>query len=148
MRFVREDDVTAAAADPARFTGGVWRSEILPSLAGEGEEPGLRAHRFTYPPEARSAWHTHDGEQALYVVAGRGLVQRWGDSAATAIGPGDWVHVQPGEKHWHGAAPDDTLVHLAVTANGGTEWHEPVTDEDYRRTGAAATPSPHRRWRS
>jgi quercetin dioxygenase-like cupin family protein len=132
MRFVRENDVTAAQADPAMFTDGVWRSEILPSLTGGDQEPGLQAHRFTYQPKARSAWHTHDGEQALYVLAGRGLVQRWGDTAATPIGPGDWVHVQPGEKHWHGAAPDDTLVHLAVTASGGTNWHEPVTDDDYR----------------
>jgi quercetin dioxygenase-like cupin family protein len=138
MRFARETDVTAAQADPAKFTDGVWRSEILPSRAGEGQEPGLQAHRFAYQPGARSAWHTHHGEQALHVVAGRGLVQRWGDAAATPIGPGDWVHVQPGEKHWHGAAPDDTLVQLAVTASGGTDWHEPVSDDDYRGASARA----------
>ena len=131
MRFARENDITAVPADTPMFTDGVWRSEILSSQAGDGQEPGLRAHRFSYSPKARSAWHTHDGEQALYVVAGRGLVQRWGDARATPVGPGDWVHVQRGEKHWHGAAPDDTLIHLAVTASGGTDWHEPVTDEDY-----------------
>lgn len=132
MKFVRENDVTARAADRSMFTDGVWRSEILPSQADDDQEPGLRAHRFAYQPGARSAWHTHDGEQALYVVAGRGVVQRWGDARATTIGPGDWIHVQPGETHWHGAAPDDTLLHLAVTASGGTVWHEPVSDEEYR----------------
>ena len=141
MKFVRGNEVTAEAADPSMFTDGVWRSEILPSQAGEGDEPGLQAHRFTYRPGARSAWHTHGGEQALFVVTGRGLVQRWGDSTATAIGPGDWIHVQPGEKHWHGAAPDDTLVHLAVTARGGTAWHEPVTDEDYQIAAGRRDPT-------
>lgn len=131
MKFVREKDVTASLADLSKFSEGVWRSEILTSPVESGDEPGLQAHRFAYQPGARSAWHTHDGEQALVVVTGRGLVRRWGDSTATSIGPGDWVHVQPGEKHWHGAAPDDTLVHFAITASGGTTWHEPVGDLEY-----------------
>ena len=79
MRFVVENDVTAVAAAPSMFSDGVRRAEILYSLRESGDEPGLRAHRFAYEPGARSAWHTHDGEQALFVVAGQGLVQLWGD---------------------------------------------------------------------
>jgi quercetin dioxygenase-like cupin family protein len=41
------------------------------------------------------------------------------------------VHVEPGENHWHGAAPDNVLVHLAVAATGGTEWGLPVSDDGY-----------------
>ncbi|MBO3748449.1 cupin domain-containing protein [Streptosporangiaceae bacterium NEAU-GS5] len=127
MRFVREAEVRAVPATPGQFTEGVWRADTITEAVGDG----LRAQRFSYEPQARSAWHVHDGEQALYVVAGRGVVVRQG-AEPVAIGPGDWVHVQPGEKHWHGAAADDTLVHLAVTAGGQTHWHEPVTDEEYR----------------
>ncbi|MEU8172409.1 cupin domain-containing protein [Microbispora hainanensis] len=128
MKFVREGDIKAIRPGPERFTGGVWEAPTL-----EGVEPdGLRAQRFSYDPQARSGWHTHDGEQALYVLSGRGVVTRWGEATGTRIGPGDWVHVQPGEKHWHGAVDDDTLVHIAVTASGATHWHGPVTDEEYR----------------
>lgn len=128
MRFVRESDMKATRPGSDRFTDGVWEAEAL-----EGVRPdGLRAQRFSYEPQARSGWHTHDGEQALYVVSGRGVVVRWGETGGTPIGPGDWVHVEPGEKHWHGAAADDTLVHLAVTASGKTHWHGPVSDEEYR----------------
>ncbi|MEW9533444.1 cupin domain-containing protein [Microbispora sp. NPDC049125] len=128
MKFVREGEITVARPGQGRFSEGVWEAVALGPL----QEDGLRAVRFSYDPEARSNWHTHDGEQALYVLSGRGVVTREGEARGTLIGPGDWVHVQPGERHWHGAVGDDILVHLAVTANGETHWHEPVSDEEYR----------------
>jgi quercetin dioxygenase-like cupin family protein len=51
------------------------------------------------------------------------------------IGPGDVVYFAPAEKHWHGAAPDTFMVHIAINpatnSDGGTDWMEPVTDEQY-----------------
>jgi quercetin dioxygenase-like cupin family protein len=123
MRFVREGDLRSGSADPSKFTDGVWQTEALTAL----REQGLRGHRFVYRPGARSHWHTHTGEQALVVLVGRGTVVRWGEETGTEVGAGDWVHVEPGEKHWHGAVDDDVFVHLAITATGTTEWHGPVT---------------------
>ena len=40
--------------------------------------------------------------------------------------------VTRGPPPWHGAVPDNTFVHLAVTATGGTEFHEAVDDATYR----------------
>jgi quercetin dioxygenase-like cupin family protein len=137
MRFVRDGEVKAAVPDPEKFTGGVWQTEALSAL----HEGGLRGHRFVYQPGAHSHWHTHTGEQAIVVLAGRGVVLRDGEANGTEIGPGDWVHVEPGERHWHGALPDDVLVHLAVTASGGTEWHGPVTDDQYT-AGVPRPPEP------
>jgi quercetin dioxygenase-like cupin family protein len=128
MQIVRAAQVTAQASDLARWTGQVWRADILTTSAG-----GLRSNRFTYAPGTRSNWHIHEGEQALIVVSGRGLVMWEGLDVAEPLEPGDWVHVSPGVAHWHGAAPDDTFVHLAVTATGGTVWHGPVDDDAYRR---------------
>ncbi|MCT9931202.1 cupin domain-containing protein [Planotetraspora sp. A-T 1434] len=128
MRFVRENEIKVSRPGPDRFTDGVWEAPALEAV----QPDGLRAQRFSYDPEARSGWHTHDGEQALYVLSGRGVITRWGESRGTEVGPGDWIHVQPGEKHWHGAVADDTLVHIAVTASGKTHWHGPVSDEEYR----------------
>jgi quercetin dioxygenase-like cupin family protein len=50
----------------------------------------------------------------------------WGTPDARTVRAGDWVHVVPGEKHWHGAAPSSTFVHLAVNAAGGATWLEHV----------------------
>lgn len=128
VKFVSEGQVRASRPEPERFPGGVWETRILEELRPEG----LRAQRFSYEPEARSAWHVHDGEQALYILAGRGVVTRWNETKGREVGPGDWVHVEPGEKHWHGATADDTFVHIAVTASGKTHFYEPVSDEEYR----------------
>jgi quercetin dioxygenase-like cupin family protein len=48
--------------------------------------------------------------------------------------PGETVTCPPGEEHWHGAASDRFMEHLALWEGGGdgtpeTEWLEPVTDE-------------------
>jgi quercetin dioxygenase-like cupin family protein len=127
MKFVRESDLQSESADPGKFTEGVWQTEALTALRDEG----LRGHRFLYQPGAHSHWHTHTGEQAIVVLAGRGTVVRWGEETGNEVGSGDWVHVEPGEKHWHGALDDDVFVHLAITASGTTEWHGPVTRDDY-----------------
>jgi quercetin dioxygenase-like cupin family protein len=42
--------------------------------------------------------------------------------------PGDTVYTEPGEEHWHGAAGDQSVAHLAFSF-GKTDWLEPV-DED------------------
>lgn len=127
MRFVREQDLKAAAPSPDKFTAGVWQTDTLDAL----HEGGMRGVRFVYQPGAHSHWHTHTGEQAIVVLSGSGVVVREGETAGTPVGPGDWVHVEPGEMHWHGALPGTVFVHLAVIASGGTEWHGAVSDDEY-----------------
>jgi quercetin dioxygenase-like cupin family protein len=64
-------------------------------------------------------------------------VQSWG-RPIRAIGPGDVIWTPPGEKHWHGAAPDSPLTHIAIQEqlNGkAVDWLEKVTDEEYRKAG-------------
>lgn len=122
FKVVSEVDVVSSAADPAKFSGEVSQAEVLPAVRTEG----LRAHRFTYGHGARSNWHVHTGEQAIVVVKGAGLVQWAGLDEPKVLNPGDWVHVQPGIAHWHGAAADSNFVHLAITASGKTEWGAPV----------------------
>ena len=89
----------------------------------------------TFEPGARTAWHTHPLGQTLIVTAGCGRAQRWG-GPVEAIRPGDVVWFPPGEKHWHGAAPNTAMTHIAIQEqfDGKTvDWMEPVTDEQYRK---------------
>ncbi|GAA2850397.1 cupin [Actinoplanes cyaneus] len=122
FKVVPESSVPSPAGSAENFDGQVWQADVL-----RAEQPGgLRGHRFAYAPGGRSHWHVHTGEQALIVVAGRGLIQWEGLDEPRELQPGDWVHVEPGVPHWHGAADDSIFVHLAVTATGATEWGDRV----------------------
>jgi len=87
-----------------------------------------------FDPSARSAWHTHPLGQTLIVTGGRGFVQSWG-GPVREIGPGDVIWTPPGEKHWHGAAPDAAMTHIAIQEQldgKAVDWLEKVSDEEYR----------------
>lgn len=115
----------------AWFTG---RAHIDP-LYSASEHMNASGAYVTFEPGARSAWHTHPKGQYLVITAGVGRVQQWGDPIQ-AIKPGDVVWCPPGVKHWHGAAPDTAMTHIAVTGadeeNRNVEWLEKVSDEQYQ----------------
>ena len=87
----------------------------------------------SFEPGARSAWHTHPAGQRLVVTSGMGLTQAWGQPVQQ-IRSGDVVWCPPGVKHWHGAAPNSAMTHLAVGASVDGQsvvWLEKVSDEQY-----------------
>ena len=111
------------------FTGRVRLDPLV-----EAPEPArMRAASVTFEPGARTAWHTHPLGQTLVVTAGCGRVQREG-GPIEEIRPGDVIWFEPGEKHWHGAAPTTAMTHIAIqeAVDGTTvEWLEKVSDEQY-----------------
>ena len=73
------------------------------------------------------------GGQILIVTDGRGWYQEWGKDPQE-LTPGTVVVIPAGVKHWHGAARDSWMSHIAFEAPGegcGNDWLEPVTDEQY-----------------
>jgi quercetin dioxygenase-like cupin family protein len=109
------------------FTGTV---RVDAPFSGSG---ALSGATVTFEPGARTAWHTHPLDQTLLITAGFGRVQREG-GPIEEMRPGDIVWFEPNEKHWHGAAPDCAMTHIAIAEmkNGsGATWMEKVTDEQY-----------------
>ncbi len=100
----------------------------------QGNEPArVGGATVTFEPAARTAWHTHPLGQTLIVTAGLGLVQEW-NGPVREIRPGDVVWIPAGVKHWHGAAPETAMSHIAIAeALEGkvVDWMEHVTDEQY-----------------
>jgi quercetin dioxygenase-like cupin family protein len=91
------------------------------------------AFNVTFEPGARNNWHKHPGGQILLVTGGKGYYQEAGRKARV-IREGDVVTILPDVKHWHGAAPDSGMTHIAISTNvqrGDAEWLESVTDEEY-----------------
>ncbi len=111
------------------FTGTVR----IDPLFNPHDPERVQGGSVTFEPGARTAWHTHPLGQTLIVTAGFGRVQRWG-GPVEEIRPGDIVWFPPGEKHWHGAALQTALTHIALqeVKDGKTvNWLEHVSDEQY-----------------
>ena len=91
------------------------------------ETDGVMINNVFFAPGARTHWHTHDAGQILHVRAARAAsacgTARRGDPA-----PATSSCSQPGEEHWHGAAPR----------------HVPAPPRDLARRSRLARPG-HRR---
>src|SRR5690348_6836202 len=108
MVVLHASPTAKAAAD--RFTGDVWVDGIT-----DGAGPGCaRLATVRFSPGARTAWHRHARGQTLHVTDGRGLVQTR-DGHTIVMRPGDTVYTPPSAWHWHGAAPDSFMTHLALS---------------------------------
>ena len=129
-QVVRAGSSTASPGPAANFTGHVTvRLLTRPTAPGQAGTALV-----AFDPGARSNWHTHPAGQTLYVTDGCGWTQEEG-GPAVRVCKGDTVYVKPGVKHWHGAAADSAMSHLAITetVNGrNVEWMEPVTQAQYR----------------
>src|SRR6478609_10139034 len=117
------------------FTGTVY----IDMVAAPANGSRVSASSVHFTPGARTAWHTHPNGQSLWVTEGVGLCQRRG-GPIEVIRPGDRVFFEPDEDHWHGAAPNRFMAHLAINEvdadNPLAVWGDKVTDDEY-----AAAPS-------
>jgi quercetin dioxygenase-like cupin family protein len=129
MRITRAMVETVAGPEEW-FTGAVY----LDTVATPSGPSRLAASSVHFTPGARTAWHTHPNGQTIYVTEGVDLCQRHG-GPIEAIRPGDRVFFEPDENHWHGAAPDHFMTHLAMQQvddqGNPVTWGEHGTEEEY-----------------
>lgn len=111
------------------FTGASYLASV--SL----EQIGV--YNVTFEPGCRNNWHVYrvqsGGGQILICIAGMGYDQEWGREAVELL-PGSVVNIPARVKHWHGAAPDSWVFHLAMEVPGegsSNEWLEAVGDQAY-----------------
>ena len=103
----------------------------------------LSANLVHFMPGARTHWHRHPLSQTVFVTEGVGLCQRRG-GPVEIIRPGDRVLFEADEEHWHGAAPNRLMVHVAINEGDDqhdvVHWLDPVTDTEYEAAPAAICP--------
>ncbi len=148
IRITRSGSQPPRQAPADNFTGSVRIDSSFQANA-----PARMAGALVmFEPGARTAWHTHPLGQILIVTSGTGRVQRWGDPV-DEIRQGDVVWIPPGQKHWHGAAPNRSMTHIAIVEQldgKSVDWMEKVSDEQYgaplrsqaASTGAGPRPRP------
>jgi quercetin dioxygenase-like cupin family protein len=138
MRITRSSTATSSSGPADWFTGDVY----IDTIAEPSGLYRLAAGSVHFTPGARTAWHTHPLGQAIFVTEGVGRCQREG-GPVEEIRPGDRVFFEPGENHWHGAAPDRFMVHVAAhqvdDQGNAVTWGRHVTDEEYEYDIATAS---------
>ena len=129
MEIIRAGSTPSGKGPEAWFTGTVR----IDPLFNRFDPDRVQGAHVTFEPGARTAWHTHPLGQTLIVTSGLGRVQREG-GPIEEIRPGDVVWFAPDERHWHGAAPQTAMAHIALqeVQNGEVvDWLEHVTDAQY-----------------
>ena len=127
---ITRNSVETAAGPSDWFTGAVF----IDAVASPSDGSRLSASSVHFTPGARTAWHTHPNGQTIWVTEGVGLCQRRG-GPIEVIRPGDRVFFEPGEDHWHGAAPTRFMTHIAMQQadekGNVVSWADHVTDDEY-----------------
>ena len=119
MRAIDHADRPHGAVDENNFV----LPALMQPLLGRAEGLPIRVYRVTFGEGARTHWHRHDDVQVLYGLSGMcKVVDRKGNELS--LTPGDVVVIDPGEEHWHGAAPGTAGEHLAINAGSETTWLE------------------------
>lgn len=131
MSTQRQPKTPTVKGPEASFDGEVYFNAYY-----AGEPPSrTRLNLVRFTPGAHTAWHRHAAGQTLHVTEGSGWVQSRGEELIE-LAPGDTVFTPAGEWHWHGAAADQFMCHLAMweAADGGepeTEWGEKLAPGEY-----------------
>lgn len=129
LRINRSGSLASGKANPKNFTGDA-RVDSLFSATKESDAYGAYV---TFEPCARTDWHSHPMGQTLIVTTGRGYVQRQG-GPLHEIRQGDIAWTPADVVHWHGAASETAMTHLALSerAQGkAVAWGAKVTDKEY-----------------
>lgn len=138
---ITRNSIETAQGPSDWFTGAVY----VDSVASPSGPSRLSASSVHFTPGARTAWHRHPNGQTIYVTEGVGLAQRRG-GPIEVIRPGDRVFFEPGEEHWHGAAPTRFMTHLAMQQvddqGNAAIWGDHVSDEEYPSAVRDAGPEP------
>ncbi|HAD89375.1 carboxymuconolactone decarboxylase family protein [Alteromonas australica] len=120
-------DSTVTQGSPTNFSGVAKVSSRFTSpIKGH-----YRGALVEFEAGARTAWHTHPKGQTLIIISGKGLVQNEGGDIQQML-PGNVITIPPNTRHWHGAAPDSFMSHIAISTpdNGETvTWMELVSQE-------------------
>jgi quercetin dioxygenase-like cupin family protein len=132
---ITRNSVETATGPADWFTGAVY----IDTVATPSQPSRVGAAIVHFTPGARTAWHTHPLGQTIHVTEGLGLCQRRG-GPIEVIRPSDRVFFEPDEDHWHGAAPDRLMTHLAMQEADDTgspvTWGEHVSDKEYNAAPA------------
>ena len=140
ITIARAGSQPSGKANPKNFTGSARTDSLF------SPKEGSRAYGaiVTFEPCARTDWHSHPMGQTLIVLSGRGYVQEQG-GPLHEIRQGDIAWTSADVLHWHGAASDTAMAHLALSERvegKAVTWGAKVTDKEYGTINSKEMPLP------
>jgi 4-carboxymuconolactone decarboxylase len=115
VKIVRMEPSARVPTGGDLFVGSVERQVIV----AEGEAQLVRVGVVTFKDGAVNKMHSHTFDQVLVITEGEGIIQKEGE-AERRVTTGDVILIPAGERHWHGAAPGQTMSHMTVSTPGET----------------------------
>ena len=116
MKVVKISDVPSKQSESPLFEGG---NVYAQPLIGTDLSQELRVTVMNFDAGAAAKFHTHDFDQILYVISGKGRVAT--ESEEYTVLPGTIIFVPKGENHLHGATSDSPFVQLTIMKMGATD---------------------------
>ena len=113
MKTLKFKDVKVDSVSGGIFTGEVKIQRIVNKKIGSKD---LRISYVFFPPGIKNTWHTHNNDQCLWILDGKGVVASEKEEVAAESGIAFFIPA--GEKHWHGAIEDSHFSHISII--GGT----------------------------
>jgi len=111
MKIVKINEAPKEPYINSLFTGpDVTRQSLV------SDSKDLRVNIVNFGKGVRNKFHTHDGDQVLIIIAGKGVVATEEEKKVVTVG--EIVLFPGGEKHWHGAAKDSEFSHIVITKAG------------------------------
>jgi quercetin dioxygenase-like cupin family protein len=112
MKIINIKDAEARDVEGGNplFFGGKVSTQFLLDEEHHAQKIVIVNVRFT--PGARNKFHSHSGEQILYVTEGKGIIAT--RDKEYELAPGMLAYVPPNEVHWHGATKDSSFAHLSI----------------------------------
>lgn len=112
------------------FTGNAFLTPLLSKDKNNDYSIGS----VHFEKGARTNWHTHPKGQVLIVTNGQGFYQEKG-KLAQSIKKGDVINIPEDVEHWHGAAAENEMTHIAISNYKNDVqviWLQAVNDDEYK----------------
>jgi len=116
MKSIKIDEVKVEKTSGGIFTGTVDVQRILNETI---ESKDLSVAVVSFPPGIRNVFHTHDRDQLLWILSGKGVVASENEEAIAT--PGMAFLIPAGEKHWHGATENSSFSHISIIGKKQSE---------------------------
>jgi len=113
MKVLKADGIPVEPTNSPLFTGGRVTRQTLLEMSNN-----FNLAIVNFSAGARNKMHIHSSDQVLFVTAGKGIIAT--QMHREVISVEDVVHIPEGEKHWHGATPESSFSHIALTEKGST----------------------------
>ena len=109
MKTINIDDIEVVERSGGIFTGTVHVQGIL---NGTTASKDLSVAIVSFPAGVKNVFHTHDTDQLLWILSGKGIVAS--EQEEVLATPGMAFFIPAGESHWHGATDDSPFSHISI----------------------------------